>query len=310
MTSIIVFRDMLQIVREAESPITYSFSTSHVNNCELVDQIGFEKALTQMFEQRGLHKATCSLSLDESCLFWKKLPLGSSADSFVALIPLPLDQLAHSIFQFNSEEYVVGYNSSILDSLERALHASSNKTISLSIGSLEGKELNSPGLLNSHLLLFPSTQNKTLFYLLFSFFCLLLILAVFYFVSMRQTQIVKPVVEIARPTLVPSPTIRYLTEDEITVEVLNGSGIVGEAGRFKSTLETKNYTISAVGTASEDIEYTQIASKHSVPPSFLEILKKIVETQYMVSSASAFLPESTTSADIIITIGTASALLR
>jgi len=310
--SIIVFRDMIQIVREVEPPIAYSFSSTHVNNCELVDQIGFEKALTQIFSQRKFHGTSCTLILDESCLFWKKIARGLEDDSFSSLIPLPPFQLAHKIIQTDLDSYSIGYNSSVLASIQRSLQTTSNKTIAIRVGKLEGKKVDVVGQLNSEILTFTSVKRfSRLFVLLLTFLCLVAIASIAtYYLVLRQPQVVNPIVEVTLPSPRPSPTIRYLSPDEIQIEVFNGSGIFGEAGRVKTILEDKDYTISSVGTASEDVEYTQIASKQAVSPSFLESLKKIIESQYNVSATSLLLPESTSSADIIITIGTASARLE
>lgn len=113
----------------------------------------------------------------------------------------------------------------------------------------------------------------------------------------------KPLKKIVHTTPKPSPTVSFLSPKDIKIEIQNGSGRVGEAGKLKTQLETQDYVVVLVGNADKDSANTIIASKPNVPPSFVSGLDTILSKQYVVSSQSASITSSTASADIIITIG-------
>jgi hypothetical protein len=108
----------------------------------------------------------------------------------------------------------------------------------------------------------------------------------------------------------PSPTINYLNPKDVIIDIYNGSEKFGEAGRLKSTFEENNWTVGAVNNADAAKTLTEIASKITVPGQLLFSIQELLEKKYQVDPAIAILPESTSSADIVITIGTLSAQLQ
>ena len=57
------------------------------------------------------------------------------------------------------------------------------------------------------------------------------------------------------PSVTPEPTPAGLLRSEITIEVMNGSGVSGAAGKLATTLEELGYTIGEVGNAEETTGY-------------------------------------------------------
>jgi hypothetical protein len=90
---------------------------------------------------------------------------------------------------------------------------------------------------------------------------------------------------------------------ELSVNVLNGSGIGGEAGRLRTTLNPIGFKNIDVGNASSaNHTTTTVQMKESLPDSVYEKLKEILETSYVVEKSDTAITESS-QYDIIITIG-------
>ncbi len=77
-------------------------------------------------------------------------------------------------------------------------------------------------------------------------------LAVFYFKAPKKEEKVEVQVS---PTTMPTtvPTIA-LNKEEVSFEVLNGSGKSGEAARIKSEIEALGYKVDSIGNAGEKVE--------------------------------------------------------
>lgn len=80
------------------------------------------------------------------------------------------------------------------------------------------------------------------------------------------------------PTEEPSPTIQSVAIDEIKVEVQNGSGVAGQAGKIKTLLEGKGFKDIKTKNASENIAKTTIyyseKANEEVKSKIEEVLKK------------------------------------
>lgn len=105
----------------------------------------------------------------------------------------------------------------------------------------------------------------------------------------------------------PSPTKTAIktgdtSRNNISVEVLNGSGTAGAAKAVASSLEKLGYTISRFGNA-DSFEYKNITiSVKSTKSELLSLLKNDLSSDYIIGSTSAKLP-STSSSDAVIIIG-------
>ena len=104
------------------------------------------------------------------------------------------------------------------------------------------------------------------------------------------------------PTLAPEPTKAAIDLTKYTIKILNGSEVEGEAGKQKSNLEEEGFTVSSVGNAvKSDYTKTIIQAKKEVDSGFLDKLKSVLESSFVVGDSEE-LPEDADS-DIIIIIG-------
>lgn len=106
----------------------------------------------------------------------------------------------------------------------------------------------------------------------------------------------------AKPTINPIDKTTGLDRSNITVEVQNGSGVVGVASKISDFLKGFGYHVTSVGNADKfDYENIIIEVKSSASK-YLPLLKKDLSGQYAVGSTSAALSASS-SADALIIIG-------
>lgn len=101
----------------------------------------------------------------------------------------------------------------------------------------------------------------------------------------------------AKPTPTPTPapptppTPAAPKRSDIKVQVLNGGGTPGSAGKAKTFLEEKGYTVADVGNTPE---YTYIKTEILVKPgkgAYLEFLKADLADEYTIGTAAATLSE-------------------
>ncbi|OGH25083.1 MAG: hypothetical protein A3B47_03240 [Candidatus Levybacteria bacterium RIFCSPLOWO2_01_FULL_39_24] len=84
------------------------------------------------------------------------------------------------------------------------------------------------------------------------------------------------------PTITPEPT-KTIDFTKYEIEILNGSGVDGEAGRQKTNLEAEGFTVSSVGNAdNSDYTDTIIKAKKAVDKDFLNKLKTVLENSFTV----------------------------
>jgi hypothetical protein len=99
-----------------------------------------------------------------------------------------------------------------------------------------------------------------------------------------------PTKSLATPTPESTPT-PDLDRADLSMEVLNGSGVPGAAGDTEDFLLELGYENIETGNAdSYDYDQTEISIKES-KNNYLELLLSDLETEYNVSSESAYLDE-------------------
>lgn len=105
-----------------------------------------------------------------------------------------------------------------------------------------------------------------------------------------------------RPTTNPKDKATGLDRSTLSLEVQNGSGVVGAASKASDLLKSFGYNVIRTGNADNfDYDKTIIQIK-SDKTSFLSLLKKDLEGSYVIGSASASLSASA-SADAIVIVG-------
>ncbi|MFC1790712.1 LytR C-terminal domain-containing protein [Patescibacteria group bacterium] len=139
--------------------------------------------------------------------------------------------------------------------------------------------------------------------------CGLVVGGVILYRNLRKEEVVEPEpVPVAAevtptPTMMPEPTpAPELDREDLTVQVLNGSGTPGLAGVAKDFLEGLGYPEVETGNAdSYDYEQTEIAIKDS-KAAYLALLQEDLEDDYFLSTDSAVLAEED-NFDAVVTIG-------
>lgn len=153
----------------------------------------------------------------------------------------------------------------------------------------------------------PPKSSKKLFWILIVVFTLLGILAggVGIYLQNRSggesgTTLPTPSPEVS-PEPSPTPLVE-LDRSDITVQVLNGSGVSGAASKAKDYLEDLGYSVSNIGNAdSSDFESTQISLKADAEK-YESLLRSDLEEEYTVSSNVEALDEDS-DYDVVITLG-------
>ncbi len=150
-----------------------------------------------------------------------------------------------------------------------------------------------------------SPQEKSYMWPILFIFIIVLVLLTGIFIY-RQGVFKKETVNVVSitpmPTAEPSPTpVIDLAQYEI--EILNGGGISGEAGRQKINLEEEGFTVSAIGNA-DNSDYTEtiIKAKKTVVKAFTDRLKDVLGNTFTVGAVE-ILPEDA-STPIVVIIGT------
>lgn len=93
----------------------------------------------------------------------------------------------------------------------------------------------------------------------------------------------------AAPT--PTPVLETTKKEELSIQVLNGSGTPGEAGKMKTFLEKKGYTVKDTGNADNyDYEATEIQIK-SGKEAIYKLLETDLKEDYNLSSSPATLSD-------------------
>ena len=106
-------------------------------------------------------------------------------------------------------------------------------------------------------------------------------------------------------SLTPSPSATPSSEikrSDLKIQVLNGSGVSGAAGKAMEYLESVGYKDVAVGNAkTSDFSQTEIAIKKE-KESYLKILSDDLSEKYQISSKSATLDKAS-KYDAVVTLG-------
>lgn len=101
------------------------------------------------------------------------------------------------------------------------------------------------------------------------------------------------------PTATPTPAFDKTT---LKIQVLNGSGIAGMAGKMKTTLEEKGYTVVGTGNAKTyEYEKTEIQTTPDVEAA-LSVLSADIGATYQVGSTAATL-KTTFPYNVVVIVG-------
>ncbi len=113
--------------------------------------------------------------------------------------------------------------------------------------------------------------------------------------------------EVQQPTATPTeePVKETVKVDysKYTLQVLNGSGIPGEAGKAKDLLKSLKFKSVLTGNASSyDFEKTTISLKENVPNQVFTEIKDLLSDTYDLESKAAT-SEDSSKYDVVVTVG-------
>lgn len=92
------------------------------------------------------------------------------------------------------------------------------------------------------------------------------------------------------PTPAPTPAPAAVKREDVSLQVLNGGGTPGAAGKMKKLLEDKGYSVKDVGNTDEySYTKTEILVK-SGKEAYLSLLKNDLKDTYSLGTSSATLP--------------------
>lgn len=104
------------------------------------------------------------------------------------------------------------------------------------------------------------------------------------------------------PTQTPTPTMEPIAKADLSIQVLNGTGTVGQAGQVKAALEDIEYVNVETGNADEtDMTETTIVYSDRVSQEQLDEIKRILEKLF--ASVTTEKASADPEFDIVITTG-------
>lgn len=106
----------------------------------------------------------------------------------------------------------------------------------------------------------------------------------------------------------PTPTEELVTEEvdysEYKVSILNGSGIIGEAGKVEDLISDLGFdSIETDNAESYDFQTTEISMKEDTPDAAISAIEELIGESFTVERTGTSLAENSTY-DIIIIVGT------
>lgn len=106
--------------------------------------------------------------------------------------------------------------------------------------------------------------------------------------------------EVQKPTPTPEKSMK---PGDYSIEIQNGSGIVGQAGVVQEILEGQDYSVDSTGNA-DNYDYTKtvIQAKKDVNKAWLDDIKKVLKKKYDVQTLVEDLDEDA-GTDVIVIVG-------
>ncbi len=106
----------------------------------------------------------------------------------------------------------------------------------------------------------------------------------------------------AKATPSPSVSPTGASKSTVSIEVENGSGVAGVAGKMATFLKNQGYTVSGTSNA-DNFTYQNVTIEvKKSEPNVLSELKSSISTGYTLGTASASLPTSSSN-DAIVIVG-------
>lgn len=121
----------------------------------------------------------------------------------------------------------------------------------------------------------------------------------------EEAEVVTEKTENIQPTVEPTqkPEMTEVEYSEYSLQILNGSGIPGEAGKVKDLITDLEFESITTGNASSyDFDKTSISIKEDIPAQVFSDIKDLLGDTYDMETKSETLEDSS-DYDVIITVG-------
>lgn len=106
------------------------------------------------------------------------------------------------------------------------------------------------------------------------------------------------------PTVEPSPTTAPVDVTKYKLQVLNGSGVAGEAGKAQSYLQTAGFKDVKAGNAgSFGFEATEVSMKKDTPDEVFTKIKSTLEVYYQEVVKAEKELDAKSTYDVVVTVG-------
>lgn len=150
-------------------------------------------------------------------------------------------------------------------------------------------------------------QKNFMWPILFIFVvALILLVGIFLYKQDQNKSTTAEKVNVASLSPTPASTPEPPKEVDLSkyeIQILNGSGVTGEAGRQREVLEEEGFVISSVGNAdNSDFSDTIIQAKKEVEKEFLDKLKSVLEISFTLGETEELSEDASVS--IVIILGT------
>jgi len=331
-------KDRLQLFTKQASQ-QLIFPPEIIRHQEIIDQKLFEKILTEFFTQSKNHEGT--LILDEDIIFQKQLPLAALPEemqSFYDTIPFPQNQIAKKMVKTNKNMYLLATNRDLYQTIvhiAKQYQWEIKEVLPLTIFMpfIQTKELSYQALTlalkhkefaNTANFLKEETVEKTekptnavplkqYFILIVCLLFLFLVLGVAaqkleLFPSAKQNnpklpttvplQSNKPTTPI---TIATPSTEQVQNKKTVAIQIVNGSGINGQATLVKEHLASLGYTNAQIGNTNIATSSTTIVFSKTLNSSF--VAEIMTELQKLFTTVNSQSTTATSGYDILITTG-------
>lgn len=337
---LLLTKDRLRLFTGEHEPQQVLFPLEVIRHQEVIDQKRFEKILTDFFTQLKKHEGL--IVLGDDVTYQKQLPqaaLPEDVQSFYDTIPFPQNQIAKKMIKTAKEIYLLATNHTLYQTVTHIAKQyqwdiKEVLPITIYLPYLQGQEISYKTLSNAlqhktfantaNFLKEEAVENKEksansvpLKQYVILIGCVLFLVVALGAAAMNlgllpNTKPNGPISPTAippqstKPTLPTSttlaPTEKTQDKKTVSIQIVNGSGITGQASLVKEHLAAIGYTNVQIGsTNSATTSSTIVAFSKSMNSSFVDEI--VTELQTLFTTVNSESTASASGYDIFITTG-------
>lgn len=323
-------RDNLKILIPGKEPVSVTFSEKSVDDLQVKDSKHLKKDVTKAVIAAGLKPKNALIVLGEDLLFTKttsaKTPekRDKAIRDFLEEIPFEPNTVVHKNFNSSKGITVVAAHNSVYMGVMKALKEQGWKiryVVPASIlGKIDAENIkqilkDKKKLVASNFYTFENKEiNSTWKIAIGIFLTLLVVGGAYYFINnanvnnekteelIEMAPVVEEVIEEEIP--IEEEEIPIVEKSEITIQVLNGSGVPGQAGATQELLLDIGFENVEVGNAdNQDYQNTILTFDKNVPNLYTEEIGDLLKETYENVLEDTPDEDDTINYDIVIITG-------